>query len=408
MATEMTGLGTGAGGVFSSLADRLVGKGGGAHAKVAKKRGFLDGLYLSQLIPALLLILVGTVTIWSASLTIAEASFPRHLMGIALGLIAAALIWRYDYRNLAGMTTALLVVTCALMLLPKVPGLGVSAKGMTGWVKIPFISLRFQPVELGKITAIFLMASASAQYNGKIDSFSDYCRLCGTLLLPLALIVITDLGSGLVVLFLGATVIICSGAKRSWVLATIALIVGVSALVVITSMIDGLPHVLKEYQLKRLLVFADSSVDPSGDGYNLQQAKIAIGSGGFLGKGLGNATQAGNGFLPEAHTDFVFALFSEQFGFVGSVLLLGLFAWMILSTILLAMRMEAPFAKLVLVGCAAMWTFQVFENIGMCIGIMPITGIPLPFISFGSSSMLAQVMSVGIVQSVWRHRQKSA
>ena len=408
MSHEMSGPGTGGGGVLSALGDKMMGKATGGHAKVSKKRGILDGLYLSQLIPALLLILVGTVTIWSASLTIADANFPRHLLGIAMGLVAAAVIWHYDYRNLAGMTTALLVLTCFLMIMPKIPGLGVSSHGMTGWVKLPLIPLRFQPVELGKISAIFLMASACAQYNGKVESFTDYCKLCGTLLLPLALIVITDLGSGLVVLFLGATVIICSGAKRSWVLVTIALIVGASALVVATSMIDGLPHVLKDYQLKRLIVFVDPSVDPSGDGYNLQQAKIAIGSGGLLGKGLGNATQAGNGFLPEAHTDFVFALFAEQFGFVGCVVLLGLFAWMIFATILLAMRIDAPFAKLVLVGCAALWTFQVLENVGMCIGIMPITGIPLPFISFGSSSMLTQVMCVGIVQSVWRHRQKAA
>lgn len=407
MSNDMTGPSTG-GGVLSSLGDRMMGRASGSHAKVSKKSGPLDGLFLSQLIPALLLVLVGTITIWTASLTIADANFPRHLLGVALGLVLAMLIWRYDYRNLAGMTTVLFVITCFLMVMPKIPGLGVSSHGMTGWVKLPLVPVRFQPVELGKVAAIFLMASASSQYNGKIERFSDYCRLCGTLLVPLALIVITDLGSGLVVLFLGATIIICSGAPRNWVLATIALIVGVSALVVITSMTDGLPHVLKDYQLKRLLVFADPSIDPSGDGYNLQQAKIAIGSGGFFGKGLGNATQAGNGFLPEAHTDFVFALYAEQFGFVGCVVLLGFFAWMIFATILLAMRINASFGKLVLVGCAALWTFQVLENVGMCIGIMPITGIPLPFISFGSSSMLTQLICVGIVQSVWRHRQKAA
>ena len=102
----------------------------------------------------------------------------------------------------------------------------------------------------------------------------------------------------------------------------------------------------------------------------------------------------------------MFALLAEEFGFVGSVLLLGLFAWMILSTVVLAMRIDAPFPKLVLVGCAAMWSFQVLENVGMCIGIMPITGIPLPYISFGSSSMIAQVMAIGMVQSMWMHRQK--
>ena len=217
-----------------------------------------------------------------------------------------------------------------------------------------------------------------------------------------------DLGTGLVLLVFGATIIICSGAKRSWVLVTIALIVVGAAAIIVTSMLDGFPHILKTYQLNRLIVFVDPSVDPTNNGYNLQQAKIAVGSGGLLGKGIGGATQAGNGFLPEAQTDFVFALLAEEFGFVGGVVLLGLFAWMILSTILLGMRCESMFGKLVCVGCAAMWTFQVLEEVGMCMGIMPITGIPLPFISYGATSMIAQLMAVGMVQSVWRHRQKSA
>ena len=149
-------------------------------------------------------------------------------------------------------------------------------------------------------------------------------------------------------------------------------------------------------------------MDPTGDGYNLQQAKIAVGSGGFLGKGIANATQSGSGFLPEAHTDFVFALLSEEFGFLGDVVLLLLFALTMFSTILLALRVEGMFPKLLLVGCVAMWGFQLLENVGMCIGIMPITGIPLPFISYGGSSMLTQLTAVGIVQSVWRHRKKAA
>ena len=163
MSNDMTGPGTGRG-VLSSLGDRMMGRASGSHAKVSKKSGPLDGLFLSQLIPALLLVLAGTIT-----------------------------IWRYDYRSLAGMTTVLFVITCFLMVMPKIPGLGVSSHGMTGWVKLPLVPVRFQPVELGKVAAIFLMASASAQYNGKIERFSDYCRLCGTLLVPLALIVITDL-----------------------------------------------------------------------------------------------------------------------------------------------------------------------------------------------------------------------
>ena len=369
----------------------------------------LGGLYLSQLIPALLLVVYGVVVIWSASLTIPEANFPRHLVGIAMGLVGAVLVWRYDYRNLQGMTRTLLIIACILMIAPKIPGLSYSAKGITGWVKVPGIGITFQPSELAKLVVIYLMAALGAQYNGKIESLRDYVRLCAILLVPFGLILLQpDLGTGLVLLVFGATIIICSGAKRRWVLVTIALIVVGAAAIIVTSMLDGFPHILKTYQLNRLIVFVDPSVDPTNNGYNLQQAKIAVGSGGLLGKGIGGATQAGNGFLPEAQTDFVFALLAEEFGFVGGVVLLGLFAWMILSTILLGMRCESMFGKLVCVGCAAMWTFQVLEEVGMCMGIMPITGIPLPFISYGATSMIAQLMAVGMVQSVWRHRQKSA
>ena len=390
-------------GAIGSLRKRVSGD------RATRSRSRLNGpFYLPQLLAALLIVAFGAVVIYTASLTIAEASFVRQLAGIAIGLVCAWGMYRYDYRALANMSTALLVADVVLMLLPSVPGFGVSAMGMTGWVKIPLVGLRFQPSELAKLVTIFLMASLGAEYNGRIDSLRDYLKLCGILAVPFVLILTQpDLGTGLIVLVTGASIIICSGAKRTWVIATIAGIVALAAIVVATSMTEGLPHLLKTYQLNRLIVFVDPSVDPSGDGYNLQQAKIAVGSGGLLGKGFGNATQAAGGFLPEAHTDFVFALLAEEFGFVGSVVLLGLFATMILSTILLAQRVESPFGKLVLAGCATMWSFQLLQNVGMCIGIMPITGIPLPFVSFGSSSMVTQLTSVGMVQSVWHHIVKA-
>ena len=403
MALDMTGPGTLARGLsfFSRRAE-----GRRARSRVGGGDSPLGNLYLSQLIPALLVVLIGIITIWSASISIPEANFVSHLAGVAIGLAGAIVIWRYDYRTLSNMTTALFVLACVLMVLPRVPGLGYEVNGMMGWVRLG--PLRFQPSEPSKIVTIFLMAAACAQYNGKIDAFRDYAKLCGTLLVPLLLILTLDLGTGLVIFFIGATIIICSGAPRSWVLGTVALIVAVAAFVVIESQIEGIPHILKDYQLKRLIVFVDPDIDPTGDGYNLRQAMIAVGSGGLFGKGFGNASQALSGFVPEAQTDFVFSLFAEQFGFVGSVILLALYAWMIVSTVLLAMRMESMFSKLVLVGCVGMWTFQILENVGMCLGIMPVTGIPLPFVSYGSSSMVVQLAAVGIVQSVWRHRQKAA
>ena len=382
---------------------------GSARGARMSRMGISQVVFLPQLVPTLMLVAFGAVIIWSASLTIPEASFMRQMLGIVLGLIAAYGVWRFDYRVLSNVSTALLIADVVLMLLPKFPGLGYSAMGMTGWVRVPLIGFRFQPSELAKLVTILLMASLGAEYNGRVETLRDYLKLCGILTIPFLLILTQpDLGTGLIVLVSGAAIIICAGAPRSWVLVTIGIVVLGATLVVVTSLTPGLPHVLKQYQLNRLIVFVDPSVDPSGDGYNLQQAKIAVGSGGFFGKGIGNATQSASGFLPEAHTDFVFALMAEEFGFVGSTFLLVLFGWMLFSTISLAQRVDSPFAKLILVGIVTMWSFQLLQNVGMCIGLMPITGIPLPFVSFGSSSMVSQLMCVGMVQSVWRHRPKAA
>lgn len=292
--------------------------------------GFWNRFYLPELIPNLVLVAYGALIIWSASLTISDASFPRQLMGIALGLVVAGFVWHYDYRQLADKTRLLMIVDIVLMLLPSVPGLGYSAKGMTGWIKIPIVGATLQPSEFAKPVTILLMAALTAEYNGRIDTFRDYLKLCAALCVPFVLILTQpDLGTGLIVLVMGASIIICGGAKKSWVFATVGLIVVGAAFVVVTSMTDGFPHILKQYQLNRLIVFMDPSVDPTGDGYNLQQAMIAVGSGGVFGKGIGNASQAGSGFLPEAHTDFVFALLAEEFGFVGALVLLALFGLMV-------------------------------------------------------------------------------
>ena len=395
-------------GALSRLKNLATGGSAGAHNRNSYRSSPLEDLYLSQLVPALLLVVYGIIVIYSASLTLNDANFPRHVIGVVLGLGAALVVWRFDYRALANMSVALLVLDALLMIMPRIPGLGYSAKGISGWVKLPFVGLRFQPSEIAKLVTIFLMASLTAQYNGKIETLKDYVKLCAALCVPFFLILVQpDLGTGLIILVTGATIIICGGARKSWVLFTIALIIAGAALVVISSMTEGMPHILKQYQINRLVVFVDPSADPES-AYNLQQAKIAVGSGGLLGKGIGNASQSASGFLPEAHTDFVFALLAEEFGFLGCMVLLGLYGWMLFSTIFLAMRLDLTFSKLVLVGCAAMWTFQLLQEVGMCIGIMPITGIPLPFISFGSTSMVVQLMAVGIVQSVWCHRPKTA
>ena len=193
---------------FSEVVSTLFGgsagkRPGGAKARMPRGRGVLSELYLPVLLPAVLLVAYGLLVVWSASLTIADASLPRQLLGVAIGLVAAALVWRYDYRDLANYTTVLLVADVVLFALPMVPGLGYEAKGMTGWIQVPGVGLRLQPSEIMKLVTIYLMAGLAAQYNGRIKSFSEYCRLCGMLLVPFVLLLTQDLGSSLIVLEIG-------------------------------------------------------------------------------------------------------------------------------------------------------------------------------------------------------------
>ena len=359
----------------------------------ASRGTFRQKVHIGVLLATVALVAYGAIIIWSASQFKADASFSRHLLGIGIGAVLAVLVWRTDLRGISNSYTG---------------GLG-----MTGWIKIPGIGLTFQPVELAKLITIFFIATLGSQYNGRIDTVRDYVKLCGMLSIPfLAVVAMGDLGSGLVVLVSGAIVICMSGARREWVLSTLALLVGLVALVLaLDSVFDSLlghDVLIKQYQMNRLTVFIDPDNADSDDAYNLQQSLIAVGSGGFFGKGLGHATQSAGGFLPEFHTDFVFAFLSETFGFCGSFLLLCLYVLLIFSTIRVAFKCESLFLRLSCVGIVGMWAFQTFENIGMCIGMMPITGIPLPFISFGSSSMMIQLLTVGIVQSIWRHRSGAA
>lgn len=373
-------------------------------------RGFDKAILLSSL----LLVAYGLLVVYSASLTIDEANVSRQFAGVLIGLIAGACISMFDYRHLSTFVTILMVVDCALMIAPLVPGLSYSAKGITGWIKVPIIGLTFQTSELAKPVTIVLMAALGAQYKGRVDQLRDYIRMCAYLAVPFLLIMLQpDLGTGLVVLFAGALVIVFSGPRVKWVLVTLAIIVGAVTLILVTDpIIDAkfgdASSLLKDYQMNRLLVFLNPEADTTSAGYNLQQALIAVGSGGLFGKGIGNATQAGSGFLPEAHTDFVFALQAEEFGFVGSMIVIGLYLCLCIFSLKLAARCQEHFGQLVVVGIVAMWMFQIFENIGMCLSLMPITGIPLPFISYGGSSMIVQLMTVGLLQSVSLHEGRSA
>ncbi len=375
-----------------------------AVAKATRPRRF-KYLNLPFIAFAALLVLYGLVVQFSVTATDSDYSFARQLSGVAIGLVLAALVTRLDYHVLSGYTVVFLVINVVLLLSPLLPGIGVEVNGGRSWINV---GIQLQPGEFAKITVVLLAASVVSRYGGRMDDLREYLKALLIMAVPFVCVMMQpDLGTGLVYLMIGAFALIVGGANWRFLLGTIGvlvvLVVGVLVLDPIFDQIAGHDVLLKEYQKKRLLVFMDSTYDTSGDGYNLQQAKIAIGSGGFLGKGFMQATQSSLGFLPEAATDFVFCVLAEEFGFVGAVVLLALYLGLMVVAIGVARNSNDLFGTVIVICIVGMWLFHILENIGMDCGLMPITGIPLPFISYGTSFMIVNFVMLGLINSVWAH-----
>jgi rod shape determining protein RodA len=256
----------------------------------------------------------------------------------------------------------------------------------------------FQPSEPAKLLFIVVLAAVVAEFGGKIEARSDVLKVAGYVALPFGLILLQpDLGTGLVFIMIALGMLLVGGLRGRWFAVAAALIVVVAVVGLTTPL-------LQQYQKDRLLVFVDPSRDPKGAGYNLAQSKIAIGSGGMTGTGLAAGTQSRFNFIPEPHTDFIFSVLGEQFGFVGAMMLLALYLALLSTTLSISASSRDLFGALIAAGLLSMWLFQILENIGMTIGIMPVTGIPLPFMSYGSSFMVTNLAGVGILLSIWSRR----
>lgn len=373
-------------------------------AKAYKPKRFK---YLSPsfLAVACALVLVGLFVQLSATSANSEYSFSRQAMGVAVGIVLFIVVSRIDYHVLGGLTTLFLVINVVLLLSPHLPVIGVEVKGAQSWVNI---GIQIQPGEFAKITVVLLAASIMARYGGRLDDLREYLKALGILAIPFICVMTQpDTGTGMVYLAISLFALIAGGANWKFIAGTVgivaALVVGLFLIDPVIDSLVGSDVLLKEYQRSRLLVFMDSSYDLSGEGYNLQQAKIAIGSGGLFGKGFMQATQSSLGFLPEAPTDFVFCVFAEEFGFVGALVLMALYIALIVVSLRIARNSNDLFGSIIVCCIVGMWLFQVLENIGMTCGLMPITGIPLPFMSYGSSFMLVNFVMLGLINSVWAH-----
>jgi rod shape determining protein RodA len=319
----------------------------------------------------------------------------KQLLFIAVGVVAMVLVTLVDYRRLRDFAS-LIYGTAVLLLVLVISPLGSERRGSQAWFQLG--SFQLQPAEVAKVAVVLALAAALARAEVPLRLRVVLAALA-IVGVPTGLILLQpDLGSALVFVAITMGVLLIAGARSRHIVVLTAL--GVVAVVgVLTS------DVLEDYQRDRLTTFLDAdSEDLQGEAYNSDQSKAAIASGGVSGKGYLEGTQTRLGFVPEQHTDFIFTAVGEELGFVGSATVLGLLALICLRVLRTAQIAQDRLGTLICVGVLSMLVFQIFQNVGMTMGIMPITGIPLPFMSYGGSSVLASWLALGLVLNVHMRR----
>jgi rod shape determining protein RodA len=326
----------------------------------------------------------------------------RQGIYFALGLGIVLLLSRLDYsrlRELKYVVYALLVGAIVAVLL-----FGSDTRGSRRAIQLPFFEI--QASELGKVLLIVALAAFTVDASRRLRERQTTARLVLLALVPATLVIASDLGSGLVYLAILGAVLFVAGTSWRHFAALFALAAAALALMLAAAPAVGVT-VLQDYQVERLTSFLHPSDDPADAGYQQNQSRIAIGSGQQVGRG-DRATQTTLNFLPEHHTDFIFAVVGERWGFVGAALVLSLYALLLWRGLRILTMAKNLFGALIAGGIVAMLLFQVFVNVGMNIGIMPITGIPLPLLSYGGSSVLTTLLAVGLLQSVYAQGKAAA
>lgn len=351
-----------------------------------KIRSNIDMLMLAVTV---VLFILGLVAIYSASgqegLSVQNYAVRQFVWG-CVSAVVYVLILKIGYKKILDFATPLFIATIVIFALLLI--VGHTSKGAQSWFSLGFI--RLQPSEMGKIVLALTLAKVCAHIP-PID-FKGICAAIGISGLMIALILMQpDLGSSLVYSVMLFAVLVAAGSPKKF----IAGIIGSAA-----GMLPIVWMLLKPYQKMRIMVFLDPMIDPQGAGYNVIQSRIAVGSGGIFGKGFLHGTQGILHFLPEPHTDFIFSVFSEEFGFIGCaavLLLFGILLWKIMGA---AIYTKDTRAKFMTVAIAAWIWFQMTESVAMSIGLLPVTGLTLPLFSYGGSSLLAVTMGLALVQSV--------
>jgi len=359
---------------------------------MTKKTSLLD---YNLLLPFFMLIVVSMINLYSAAMTAHGVSplFYRQILWFGIGIIAMFLFAYMDYRMWKKISFILYIITLLLILLTIVKGR--SAYGAQRWLSLGFFS--FQPSEIAKFSILLMLA------NYFDDHWYENGHSIKSLIIPLLYIMIPfiliikqpDLGTAIIVLLIGASIILFAGIR----LKTFLLLV--LAFVII------LPlgwHFMKGYQKARLVAFVDPYKDPLGSGYHLLQSRIAVGSGKLFGVGYLKGTQSHLNFLPESHTDFIFSVLAEEWGFAGSIFVILLFTFIIIEGFNISRYAKDRFGVILAFGITVSIFIQFFINIGMSTGILPVVGITLPFMSYGGTSVLIFMMELGILMSIYIRR----
>jgi len=348
------------------------------------------------------LLLIGTLLVWAATRHwfASQGLDPqyyvkRHVLNITIGMLLAYGTTLIDYRLLRAYTPFVWGAGILGLAAVLIPGIGSTINGARSWISFPG-GFTLQPAELAKISVIIGMAMLLAEARDKdaAPSHLDVIKSLVVALVPMLLIILEpDLGEALIISASVIAIIGVSGAPSRWV-------IGLLLIGTLTGVVAVKAGVIHQYQVKRLQAFVNPAADPQQSGYQLRQSRITIGSGGIVGRGLFSGPQTNGRFVPEQQTDFIFTVAGEELGFLGSGLILSLFGLFFIRAFAIAARTNDIFGRLVCIGVIAWFAFQAFENIGMTMGLMPMTGVPLPFMSYGGSSMFANLVGLGLLQNV--------
>jgi rod shape determining protein RodA len=357
------------------------------------------------LLTILALTAIGFVSIYSAThqslraLDLDVMTFvKKQVTAVVLGTLLLLVIATFDYRFFKVYAGLIYGIGVSSLILVQIPGVGSSSSGAQRWFE--FAGFQFTPSEFAKLALIVMLAAMLSELKTAVPELGDVIRACVVAAVPMVLVFIQpDIGTSIVLVAIVVGILVVAG-TRVWHLSALA---GTAVVVILLAFQMG---VIKDYQLDRLTGFWDPQRDTQTVNYNRDQAEIAIGAGGLFGRGYLAGTQTNLDFVPEQHTDFIFTVVGEEFGFAGSAVVLMLFAILIWRAIRISYLSKDPFGTYVAAGIASMFAIQMFVNIGMVIGIMPITGIPLPLVSYGGTSMIANLAAAGLLLSIHMRRFK--